>query len=139
MFRRSFLKNTMLGIPAISGALPSHTNNKKLQKPIIISTWDFGKAANAEGWKTLSANGHALFSFRTIDGVDCRNLVRCICLIPDLSSLVGLERTDNHGKSTINALSLLIDQAVGHLHLIYSLPYSLDYTRLQDPSQQKFY
>ena len=28
--------------------------------PIIISTWDFGMAANAEAWKILSTNGRAL-------------------------------------------------------------------------------
>jgi N4-(beta-N-acetylglucosaminyl)-L-asparaginase len=28
--------------------------------PIVVSTWDFGKAANAEAWKILSAGGRAL-------------------------------------------------------------------------------
>lgn len=28
--------------------------------PIVISTWDFGKAANAEAWKILAAGGRAL-------------------------------------------------------------------------------
>ncbi len=60
MFRRSFLRNTLLGIPAVSGAFSMKNGMQKPQKPIIISTWDFGKAANAEGWKILAANGHAL-------------------------------------------------------------------------------
>lgn len=29
-------------------------------KPVVISTWNFGKAANAEAWKILSSNGRAL-------------------------------------------------------------------------------
>lgn len=29
-------------------------------KPVVISTWDFGKGANAEAWKVLSNNGRAL-------------------------------------------------------------------------------
>jgi len=29
-------------------------------KPIVISTWDFGKQANAEAWKVLAADGRAL-------------------------------------------------------------------------------
>jgi N4-(beta-N-acetylglucosaminyl)-L-asparaginase len=29
-------------------------------KPIVISTWDFGQAANEEAWKVLSKGGHAL-------------------------------------------------------------------------------
>jgi N4-(beta-N-acetylglucosaminyl)-L-asparaginase len=30
------------------------------EKPIVISTWDFGVSANAEAWKVLSAGGRAL-------------------------------------------------------------------------------
>lgn len=33
---------------------------KSSAKPIMVSTWDFGKYANAEGWKILAANGYAL-------------------------------------------------------------------------------
>ena len=29
-------------------------------KPLVISTWNFGKAANAEAWKVLSTDGRAL-------------------------------------------------------------------------------
>ncbi len=29
-------------------------------KPLVISTWDFGKAANVEAWKVLSSRGRAL-------------------------------------------------------------------------------
>ena len=29
-------------------------------KPIVVSTWNLGKAANAEAWKILSSNGRAL-------------------------------------------------------------------------------
>ena len=29
-------------------------------KPLVISTWDFGKGANVEAWKVLSAKGRAL-------------------------------------------------------------------------------
>src|ERR1700730_15373514 len=33
---------------------------KILGKPVVISTWDFGKAANAEAWKILNTGGRAL-------------------------------------------------------------------------------
>ncbi len=36
------------------------TSIKSLTKPIVISTWDFGVAANADAWKILSKNGRAL-------------------------------------------------------------------------------
>lgn len=58
--RRHFLK--------ISGALASAFSLSPfvgkaftpVSKPLVISTWDFGKAANVEAWKVLSANGRAL-------------------------------------------------------------------------------
>src|SRR6516225_9200515 len=31
-----------------------------LNKPIVISTWDFGKAANAAAWEVLNKKGRAL-------------------------------------------------------------------------------
>lgn len=34
--------------------------NREAQKPIVISTWDFGKEANAEAWKILQNGGRAL-------------------------------------------------------------------------------
>lgn len=34
--------------------------SSKTVKPIVISTWDFGVAANTEAWKILSAGGKAL-------------------------------------------------------------------------------
>lgn len=34
--------------------------NVVASKPLVISTWDFGKGANVEAWKVLSTNGRAL-------------------------------------------------------------------------------
>lgn len=58
--RRHFLK--------VSGALASllplqsflSSPSKRITKPLVISTWNFGVGANAEAWKILSANGRAL-------------------------------------------------------------------------------
>ena len=36
------------------------SNKNPVNKPIVISTWDFGVAANADAWKVLSKNGRAL-------------------------------------------------------------------------------
>lgn len=55
--RRSFIKTALSG-SLVSPLLPyaaSETN-----KPIVISTWDFGLAANDAAWKILSAGGRAL-------------------------------------------------------------------------------
>ena len=60
MIRRDFLKNSLLSLPVISSVTPEPIQTNKPTKPIIISTWNFGRAANAEGWKVLAANGRAL-------------------------------------------------------------------------------
>ena len=57
MIRRDFLKNSLLSLPVISAVAPEPIQSNKPTKPIIISTWNFGRAANAEGWKVLAANG----------------------------------------------------------------------------------
>jgi len=59
MIRRDFLKNSLLTLPVVSSTIQE---NKSPQgtKPLVVSTWDFGKAANAEAWKILNANGRAL-------------------------------------------------------------------------------
>ena len=61
--RRTFIKWS-----ALSAALLSVKRNKasgflipgKDIRPVVISTWNHGLAANAEAWKILSANGAAL-------------------------------------------------------------------------------
>jgi len=59
MIRRAFLKNSLLSVPLIATNIPDNKNQKPT-KPIVISTWDFGKAANAEAWKVLKNNGRAI-------------------------------------------------------------------------------
>jgi len=63
--RRKFIKLSAAGaslsvvstdILAKTSATTSHSDSL----PIVISTWDFGIAANQEAWKTLSEGGRAL-------------------------------------------------------------------------------
>jgi N4-(beta-N-acetylglucosaminyl)-L-asparaginase len=57
--RRDFLKLSALG----AGMLPvaqSLASTPETTKPIVLSTWNFGLAANEAAWKILSANGRAL-------------------------------------------------------------------------------
>lgn len=56
--RRDFLK-----LSAIGALLPSVDTIRTVStasRPIVISTWNFGLAANVEAWKVLSKNGRAL-------------------------------------------------------------------------------
>lgn len=55
--RRKFLKYTALGSSFLTAPkLLAGTVNK----PIVLSTWNFGLGANVEAWKILSAGGRAL-------------------------------------------------------------------------------
>jgi N4-(beta-N-acetylglucosaminyl)-L-asparaginase len=62
--RRKFLKLTAVtaSLTAISKYVPAKPVFEAAGKnfPIVISTWDFGIAANKEAWKTLAKGGRAL-------------------------------------------------------------------------------
>lgn len=63
--RRNFIQQLMAGSIGGIGGLSwfkhlEETPAPLKSNPIVISTWDFGKAANAEAWKILGANGFAL-------------------------------------------------------------------------------
>ncbi len=62
--RRDFIKKAMIGAVSAS-ALPhslvmANTTINTNSKPIVISTWDFGVAANQAAWKILQTGGSAL-------------------------------------------------------------------------------
>lgn len=64
--RRKFIKSTALSATllainknSLAEGIPSKKNGSK-NLPIVISTWDFGIAANADAWKVLSTGGRAL-------------------------------------------------------------------------------
>ncbi|TDG35155.1 glycosylasparaginase [Pedobacter changchengzhani] len=64
--RRKFIKATALSTALIAidktsiAREASFITNTTVNKPIVISTWDFGVAANADAWKVLIKNGNAL-------------------------------------------------------------------------------
>lgn len=64
--RRKFIKASALSASAlaVSKDFSALAADKKItptsNNPIVISTWDFGIAANQAAWKILSANGRAL-------------------------------------------------------------------------------
>lgn len=55
----SFLSSATLLLNRKLSAAPLEGSGAAVH-PIVISTWDFGKAANAEAWKTLSTGGNVL-------------------------------------------------------------------------------
>ena len=65
--RRDFIKTAAIG--SIALALPSFRSNGeeeqnifvgKVNKPIVISTWNFGVQANGAAWEILKNKGRAL-------------------------------------------------------------------------------
>ena len=58
--RKDFLKLTgALSLSGIAYRVQAKTE-KKRSGPVVLSTWDFGKEANAAAWEVLSKGGHAL-------------------------------------------------------------------------------
>lgn len=57
--RRRFIKLSAVG-SGILAASPLLGKMPEPNKPIVISTWNFGLAANEAAWKVLSRNGRAL-------------------------------------------------------------------------------
>ena len=57
--RREFIKQSTLGGSILLTA-PSQPVYSQQSKPIVISTWNFGLAANEAAWRILSAGGRAL-------------------------------------------------------------------------------
>lgn len=63
--RRKFLHRSLFSTAALMagkqlGASATPLHNPVKNSPIVISTWDFGKAANAEAWQILQRGGKAL-------------------------------------------------------------------------------
>ncbi len=63
--RRKFIQASVLGSAAVmtgkqARPLSIGLSNPVMNKPVVISTWDFGRAANTEAWTILSKGGRAL-------------------------------------------------------------------------------
>lgn len=104
--RRSFLKKITLGtftfgnIISLAKALPIH---EKGSKPIVVSTWNHGLAANQAAWHILSQGGNALDAVEAgvkITEADADNLSVGIGGLPDREGHVTLDACimDAHGN-----------------------------------------
>lgn len=104
--RRSFLKKITLGtftfgnIISLAKAFPIH---EKGSKPIVVSTWNHGLAANQAAWNILSQDGSALDAVEAgvkITEADADNLSVGIGGLPDREGHVTLDACimDEHGN-----------------------------------------
>ncbi len=59
--RRKFLQQSALGsVSVLAANACAGSSVKNSEKPVVVTTWDFGQAANAEAWKVLGTGGRAL-------------------------------------------------------------------------------
>ncbi len=103
--RRKFLKNSALlasGIVLVNACSNSSnekriTKNEKriINKPIVLSTWNFGLKANEEAWKIISAGG------KSLDAVEAG--VKIIEADPNERSVGYGGRPDRDGHVTLDA------------------------------------
>lgn len=111
MRRRNFLKNTALTMPAFwQNGTPHFSKPMRPQKPIIISTWDFGKAANTEGWKILSQKGSVLDAIESaarVTEADQSNKTVGYGGYPDRDGKVTLDACIMDGKGNCGAVMCL--------------------------------
>ena len=91
MHRRNFLQWGSLGLSALS--FSGFRNAGIAQKPLVISTWDAGIAANAAAWKILRSGGRALDAVEKGVMVTESELNCCVGLgaNPDRDGLVTLD------------------------------------------------
>ena len=99
--RRAFIKTAAAG--SVAMALPNfsvkaqeiQTKNASVNKPIVLSTWNFGLQANGAAWEILQANGRAL------DAVEAG--VRVPEADPNERSVGYGGRPDRDGRVTLDA------------------------------------
>lgn len=99
--RRSFFRRAIIGGSAIISGGGSAFADKlssfgqKKDAPVVLSTWDFGRRANAEAWKILGTKGRAL------DAVEAG--VRIIESDPSITTVGYGGFPDRDGKVTLDS------------------------------------
>lgn len=95
--RRSFLKKLSLGtfvLGGISSLSNAFSKNGKTTRPVVVSTWKHGLAANDAAWKVLSEGGRALDAVEQgvrVTEADEDNLTVGIGGLPDREGHVTLD------------------------------------------------
>ena len=103
MNRKKFLQLGSLGLSAFS--LSSFENSP--QKPIVISTWDSGKAVNDAAWPVLSAGGRALDAVET-GARQMEGIINCCVGLggyPDRDGIVTLDACIMDERSNCGAVA----------------------------------
>lgn len=117
--RRRFIKNTgifsalaMTGIPGISRAFSndSFSGSPGERKPVVLSTWKHGIAANEAAWKILSSGGEALDAVEKgvmVTEDDFSNLSVGLGGLPDRDGFVTLDASIMDEKGRCGSVACL--------------------------------
>jgi isoaspartyl peptidase/L-asparaginase-like protein (Ntn-hydrolase superfamily) len=111
--RKSFLKTMAL----VSGSLPLQKLSrrkfgKKAEKPLVISTWEFGIRANKVAWKILSENGHALDAVeKGVNVIEADPKIQTVGYggLPDRDGYVTLDSCIMNHKNHCGSVAFLQD------------------------------
>ncbi|HLT87560.1 MAG TPA: N(4)-(beta-N-acetylglucosaminyl)-L-asparaginase [Sphingobacterium sp.] len=123
--RRKFLKKIGAG-SLLLGLHPIYAQQIKplqrsVNKPIVLSTWDFGLKANAEAWKVLSTGGRAL------DAVE--QGVRYTEADPTERSVGYGGRPDRDGKVTLDACIMDENANIGSVAALEQIKHPISVAR----------
>ncbi|MGR4862742.1 N(4)-(beta-N-acetylglucosaminyl)-L-asparaginase [Caulobacter sp. LARHSG274] len=99
----SMAGSALLGARAAAAAAADAPGETRLSKPCVVSTWDFGVAANQAAWAVLSKGGRALDAVEAgarIPEADLKNHSVGRAGYPDRDGHVSLDASimDDHGN-----------------------------------------
>src|SRR5690606_27422824 len=124
--RRFFIKKIGLstlsvGLFTTASQAFSFGTKAKSNKPIVLSTWDFGLKANEEAWKILSQGGRAL------DAVE--QGVRLTEADPEERSVGYGGRPDRDGKVTLDACIMDENANIGSVAALQNIKHPISVAR----------
>lgn len=113
--RRAFIKKTiaataLLAVGNIKETEAITSLKTVKNKPIVISTWKHGLAANEGAWKTLSTNGKAIDAVESgvkVTEADFSNLSVGLGGLPDRDGFVTLDASIMNEKGQCGAVAFL--------------------------------
>jgi N4-(beta-N-acetylglucosaminyl)-L-asparaginase len=127
--RRNFIKTAAIGSVAIAlNSFKSKDNeeivitDKKVNKPIVLSTWNFGVQANGAAWEVLKNNGRAL------DAVEAG--VKIPEGDPKERSVGYGGRPDRDGKVTLDACIMDEFSNIGSVACLQHIKHPISVARL---------
>lgn len=128
--RRNFLKTTALATAGVafqafngkSENLETEVNSKRVNKPIVLSTWRFGIEANAAAWEVLKSNGRALDAVEAGVKIPEGN--------PDERSVGYGGRPDRDGRVTLDACIMDEFSNIGSVACLEYIKHPISVARL---------